>query len=498
MKLLLSLAWFHTAAAAALNLTILHMNDHHSNLEQDDFDVEVVDLPFNLSDSSIEEVSIPYGGFARIKSYLDKSTMMGNNTLKLHAGDALVGTPIYSIFQVQADAAVMRELCFDAFCLGNHVRIRYTLRSIDPHDCYLCHLVQEFDDGDSNLADFINALRSSDTCETAVLGANVLPGESSPLRSLQESGLLSNSQVFEFDDEEQVGVVGINIRNKTLLSSRPDEGTTLSDERETARTEVEALTNAGVNKIVLLTHIGYDLDLEWMVNIPNVDVIVGGDSHTLLGENGVFEAAAPYPGIQTASDGRTVCVVQAWEFAHGLGELNVEFDDNGEVISCSGHPVFPIGTPELDNAEEAMAVTEYLVGLGDSFVLTEPDANTMMVLEGFTGQLSSLLAETIATVPEDICFERIPGQGRSTICPAEASKEQGGGVCNLVAQAFLSQTLEAQVAIQNGGGYVQMQFYCTVFAHISSDAVQILLLETLHTTTPTRSCPFPILWCCST
>jgi 5'-nucleotidase / UDP-sugar diphosphatase len=147
-----------------------------------------------------------------------------------------------------------------------------------------------------------------------------------------------------------------------------------------------------------------------------------------------------------------VCVVQAWEYAHGLGKLDVEFNDDGQVVTCKGSPVFPIGPPDLKNATDVAAVTAYLVGLGETFVPVVPDNATAVALQNFTGRLSTLLSQTIATVPSNICFERVPGQGRSTICPANASATQGGGVCNLVAQAFLSETSLADVAIQNAGG----------------------------------------------
>jgi 5'-nucleotidase / UDP-sugar diphosphatase len=108
---------------AAFNLTILHVNDHHSHLESERFNVDVKKLPFTLA-TNVTTVVVPYGGFARLKTLMDRYQQDDKSTnavLKLHAGDALVGTPIYSIFQSQADAALMRQLCFDAFCLGNHV-----------------------------------------------------------------------------------------------------------------------------------------------------------------------------------------------------------------------------------------------------------------------------------------------------------------------------------------------------------------------------------------
>ena len=40
-----------------------------------------------------------------------------------------------------------------------------------------------------------------------------------------------------------------------------------------------------VNKIVLVTHMGYNNDLSLMASLRGVDVVIGGDSHSLLGNN---------------------------------------------------------------------------------------------------------------------------------------------------------------------------------------------------------------------
>ena len=44
----------------------------------------------------------------------------GEPIMKIHAGDAITGTLYYSLFGGEADAALMNEICFDAFELGNH------------------------------------------------------------------------------------------------------------------------------------------------------------------------------------------------------------------------------------------------------------------------------------------------------------------------------------------------------------------------------------------
>merc|ERR1712048_237409 len=233
----------------------------------------------------------------------------------------------------------------------------------------------------------------------------------------------------------------------------------LLDEKESAFLAAAELTTAGIKKIILLTHVGYSKDLDWLVQIPNVDVIVGGDSHSLLGSDEnlapIGFPEGPYPTTQTSSDGRTVCVVQAWEYAYGVGKLDVEFDLEGNVLSCSGMTHIPYDAekfePEL-TTEEKEAVVEYLDGFGGVFVPVIEDEAAASALKEYQDGLEEIKTTVIATVPEGICFERIPGQGRSLICSPEETSAQGGGVCNLVAQAFMEQALTADFAIQNGGG----------------------------------------------
>jgi len=427
------------------DLTILHMNDHHSHLEEDDFDIEVAELPedFPVLEGEPEEIEVLFGGFPRlvslVKQLTDEALDEGKEVLKLHAGDALVGTIFYSLFEAEADAAMMNQICFDAFALGNH----------------------EFDDGDSNLAEFIQKLQEPSGCPlaTPVLAANLVPSSASPLVQLTEDGALVSHVIKTLGNGEQVGIIGIDIANKTMFSSQPDEGTILLDERETAEAQVALLTAQGIDKIVILSHIGYENDISWMAEIDGVDVVVGGDSHTLLGEVGSTAKGFPggaYPTLKASPSGGTVCVVQAWEYAHGVGKLDVSFDEFGHVVSCMGETLLPFDSVQFDPAlddETAGLLTSYIEATYPSMVaIGEGDAETISILQGFKEQTDELKTTVIASVPEDICFERIPGQGRSKICPVEASSTQGGGVCNLVAKAFLEQTFEADIAIQNGGG----------------------------------------------
>ncbi len=428
-----------TPTSKAIDLTILHMNDHHSHLSSDDFDFDVSNLNLDATTETgaISEVAVSYGGFPMMVSLFDALEKQYTNVLKLHAGDAITGTLYYSLFQGTADAAVMNEICFDAFALGNH----------------------EFDDGDAGLASFLDGLNSS-ACQTDVLAANVNPGATSAIAE----DYIKPYAIYEFEGE-QVGVVGIDIAGKTKNSSNPDEDTTFADETTTAQANIDLLIGMGVNKIILLTHYQYANDLSMAANLNGVDVIVGGDSHTLLGGSTFtdlgFNPGGDYPTVVNDAGGNMVCVVQAWEYAHIMAKLEVSFDADGDVTSCGGQPYLPIADNfvyALNDSEDrvlssadASKVVQALTAHPE-IVLSQADPATSTLLTNFDAQTAALEQTVIGSVAQNLCLERIPGQGRTTICSASDTYVQGSDISNIVAKAFLTVTPTAQIGIQNGGG----------------------------------------------
>lgn len=423
-----------------LTINILHMNDHHSHLTDDKFDLNVSEMNLwtRKSDgTSLSEVEVAYGGFPLLVNTFQRLERMVKNPIKIHAGDAITGTLYYSLFKGEADAAVMNEICFDAFALGNH----------------------EFDDGDTGLANFLDHL-SSGTCKTSVLAANVVPGDSSPL----QSGYLK-PYIIKRVQGQSVGIIGIDIAGKTKVSSSPDEDTIFLDEVETAQRYIDELKSRGVNKIILVTHYQFQNDIEMAGLLSGVDVIVGGDSHSLLGDATLsdlgFNVVGEYPTKVTDADGNPVCIVQAWEYAHLMGRLKVKFDRKGRVRSCKGNPIAPIngeftyedsdGTDQLLDGYDQWKVAWRLVR-NPEFKWMWPDSTTKALIDGFNEQVTVLEQTIIGNVSEDLCLERFPGQARSTICSVAQTYANGSDISNLVAKAFLTVTPTADIAIQNGGG----------------------------------------------
>ncbi|ODA20126.1 bifunctional metallophosphatase/5'-nucleotidase, partial [Achromobacter xylosoxidans] len=349
----------------------------------------------------------------------------------------------------EADAALMNTVCFDAMTLGNH----------------------EFDKGDSGLKRFIELLHAG-TCQTPVLSANVTFGASSALNPARAPGMVKPSIVLRRDDQP-IGLVGLTIANKTQQSSSPDPGTLFSDETAAAQQQIDALRAQGVNKIVVMSHIGYEYDKQIIPNLSGVDVVVGGDSHTLLGPAalstyGVGSPAGPYPTELRNKDGKRVCLVQAWEYSQVVGELKVSFDANGDVTACAGTPhvlvgdAFKIGGATPAAADQAAILAD--VSASGFLRVQAPDPQATAVLQPFKAKVDAFSASLVATVPQELCSRRVPGgpgsrdYGRSSVaCNTLGNVSlHGGDIQQLVAQAYLEVANAnyggADISLQSGGG----------------------------------------------
>jgi len=91
--------------------------------------------------------------------------------------------------------------------------------------------------------------------------------------------------------------------------------------------ETRKLVDQGINIIIALGHSGYEKDKEIARRCPDVDLVVGGQSHTFLysGKAPSKEVSeGPYPTIVVKPDGRKVPVVQAYAYTKYLGNLLLE------------------------------------------------------------------------------------------------------------------------------------------------------------------------------
>lgn len=418
-----------------VTVNMLHINDHHSHLEPTTNTID-----FGAADGPVR---VEFGGFPRITAKMAELESQLDNVVKLHAGDAITGTLYYTVFRGEADAAMMNTVCFDAFALGNH----------------------EFDDGDATLVEFLDFLAADPDCDTAVIAANVVPAIGTPLAPVNQDDYIQPYLIKAFQGVP-VGFIGIDIADKTTGSSQPDPTTQFLDEVETTQRYVDELSAMGIDNIVVVTHYGYENDIALAQAVTGVDAIVGGDSHSLLGDFEDFglPSQGDFPTIVQNADGEDVCIVQAWQYSWVVGELSVTFED-GKVASCGGTPHLLLGDEfvrggEPVHAAERVAIQGIIDATPELSIVT-PDPDAAALLETFTEQLEELRSTVIGTAGELLCERRVPTEPRGSgdcatldyAAPSGARLDVNGGfIQQIVSDAFLARSFQADLALQNGGG----------------------------------------------
>ena len=364
-----ALAMSATGALADYNLTILHTNDFHARFEP----ISKYDSGCSSDDNAEGKC---FGGSARLVTAVEAARGRADNAILVSGGDQFQGTLFYTYYKGKLAAEMMNKLGYDAMTVGNH----------------------EFDDGPEVLRGFMDALNFPVVMSNADFANEpLLAGK------LQKSTVISKGGKL-------IGFIGLTPQDTDELAS-PGKNVSFSDPSEAVQVQVDALTTAGVDIIIVLSHSGYRVDQAVAANTTGVDIIVGGHSNTYL-SNSSDRAKGPYPTMV----GNTA-IVQAYAYGKFLGELNATFDDDGNLISASGEPIIMDGEVSEDTATVAR-IAEAAIPLEE--IRTRVVATTSAAING----------------ERDSC--------RAMEC------EMG----NLVADAMLAKVADqgVSIAIQNGGG----------------------------------------------
>lgn len=356
-------------AMADYTLTILHTNDFHARFE-----------PISKYNSGCSEEDNTegkcFGGSARLATAIADARTRSNNSILVDGGDQFQGTLFYTYYKGVLTAEIMNQLGYDAMTVGNH----------------------EFDDGPEVLRGFMDAINFP-----------ILMSNADVSREELLADVLQKSTVIEAGGEK-IGLIGLTPQNTDELAS-PGDNITFTDPVGAVQQEVDKLTADGVNKIIVLSHSGYATDLRVAEETTGVDVIVGGHSNTYL-SNVAENADGPYPTMV----GDTA-VVQAYAYGKFLGELNVTFDDDGNLIEAVGEPLIMDAT-----------VAE--------------DAATKERIAQAAAPLDEIRNKVVASAKSYI-------EGSRDIC-----RHQECAMGNLVADAMLDRVKDQgiQVALANSGG----------------------------------------------
>ena len=268
--------------------TILHSNDMHG-----DFLAEIQGQEGRL-----------IGGLALLSGYINKVRQEEENVIYVIAGDMVQGSLIDSEYKGISTMEIMNYLAPDVVCLGNH-EFDYGL----PHLLFL-----------EKMANF------------PVVNANLYIKKYN--KRLMRPYLIIRKAGFD------ILFTGI-ITEKVMDSLKQDELISSFVTLEEASAEVGKITNAykndDIDLTILLTHIGYESDLELASLLKSewgIDIIIGGHSHTILEEPGrVNQILVAQAGVGTDQVGRFDITVD--------DDTNSIIDYKWQLIPIDEHTVEP-------------------------------------------------------------------------------------------------------------------------------------------------------------
>ncbi|MYK65424.1 MAG: bifunctional metallophosphatase/5'-nucleotidase, partial [Gemmatimonadetes bacterium] len=265
-----------------VNLVVLHTNDTHSRMD-----------PFPMDGGRFQGL----GGAARRATLIRRVREANEHVLLLDSGDIFQGTPYFNFFGGELEFRAMTAMGYDVATLGNH----------------------DFDNGVDGLVAMLPEAGFEFVSANYDVSGSALAGHVEPYT------------IREFDGV-RVGIFGLGIAFDKLVLASLHEGVVYTDPVEAARTACRELRDQGCSLIICLSHLGYRYgdparpsDQTLAAAVPEIDLILGGHTHTFLDEPELFDQG---------QDGFTVVNQVGWGGMR-LGRIDVSFDSTAQASATA-------------------------------------------------------------------------------------------------------------------------------------------------------------------
>lgn len=132
----------------------------------------------------------------------------------------------------------------------------------------------------------------------------------------------------------------------TVFLSSPGDLVQFRDETESIREEIARIkaNNSEVNIFIALGHSGLERELEIAKAIPDLDLVVGGHSHSFMYSRTPLPSSdkpeGEYPEVIDHGSGNKTLYVQAFAFGKYFGKLDLIFNEDGQVIGYGPEVIF--------------------------------------------------------------------------------------------------------------------------------------------------------------
>ena len=260
-------------------ITILHTNDVHSHID-----------PFPKNDPLN-----PSGGGVIARANLINLIKKGNpHTLVLDAGDVFQGTPYFNFFGGELELKLMSKMGYNASTLGNH----------------------EFDNGMEKLSKVLTHANFS------FLNSNYT------LKNTPLENKIKSHEIFNINGIK-IGVFGLGIELEGLVEKKLYKGIKYLNPIEISKDISNDLKyNHNCDLIICLSHLGFSYskdknimcDLILAKQTKNIDLIIGGHTHTFLDE----------PVKVKNLENKDVIINQVGCFGINLGKIDFYFSENNK------------------------------------------------------------------------------------------------------------------------------------------------------------------------
>lgn len=265
--LLFSFLFIGLMVGAQKKIVILGTNDTHSRIEP------------------IPENDRNYGGMGGVvarEAFIDEIRKQNQNVLLFDAGDFVQGTPYFNLFHGRVEAQAMNLMKYDAGTLGNH----------------------EFDYGLDSLKMIVKKLNFPILNCNYDFSETVLKDDIKPYVILKRFGL-------------KIGVLGVGVDPEGLIQKNKYEGMVFKPAISSVNFYAKILKDSKkCDLVVCLSHLGYNDDIKLAEQSKNVDIIIGGHSHTYMEK----------PDMRTNLDGKGVLIFQTGKSGAYVNKIEVELD----------------------------------------------------------------------------------------------------------------------------------------------------------------------------
>ena len=268
-----------------VKITILHTNDTHSHIE-----------------TFTKGKNKGFGGSAQRAGLINTIRAQEEHVLLLDAGDIFQGTPYFNFYGGELEFKLMSEMKYDAATLGNH----------------------DFDNGLEGIKKNLIHAKFPFLITNYDFSKTILKNTFKPFKIFNKGRI-------------KIGVLGVGIKLDGLVPKKLYGNTIYKDPIQSANNYATILKKKKkCDLVICISHLGLNYKTDKVSDIKlarksrNIDLIIGGHTHTFLKE--------PISALNL--DKKEVIINQAGWAGIKLGKIDFHFSQNKREKKVFGSTIF--------------------------------------------------------------------------------------------------------------------------------------------------------------